>query len=204
MAKVWLFCALLFTIDFSVSAESTFAGSSVTSDSGGTRSVLVSGRNGVVQTRLGNGGSGISVGSRSGDGGAYAAAGAGPAGAYAGPAGAYAGPAGAYAGPGGAYAGAAPFGFPYWNGGGAYASTGGGYYPPPYQYDSYPYQGSYGNGGGVGVYSSSDSNGVQTRFGSVGPGGRATVVEQNGDEPPRVYTYRGSVHSSAENKDADN
>ncbi|CAL8121756.1 unnamed protein product [Orchesella dallaii] len=204
-------CVLLLGILLGVKGESTFAGSSVTSDSSGTRSVLVTGRNGaggVIQSRFGGGGSGVAVGSGSGSGGTYASTGGGPVGAFAGPAGVYAGPGGAYAGAGGAYAsaggayaGAGRFGFPYWNGGGgsyASSSAGGspGYYP--YPYDPYAYGGGYNNGGdGVGVYSSSDSNGINTRFASVGRGGQATIVEQNGDEPPRVYNYRGA------NRDAD-
>lgn len=95
--------------------------------------------------------------------------------------GTFAGPAGAYAGPGGAYAnagfGSAGWDYPYWNA----------YYP---QYDTY--SGGNGGGGSVGVYSSSDGNGIQGRFASVGPGGQATIVEQVGNEAPRVYTYRGA------------
>jgi len=203
-------CILVFGILLGANGDSTFAGSAVTSDQSGTRSVLVTGRNGaggVISSRLGGGGSGVAVGASSGSGGSFVGGGrgvgvgtyAGPGGAYAGPGGAYAGAGGAFAsaGAGGAYAGGGPFGFPYWNGGGgsyASSSAGGppGYYPYPYDpsYGSGYNNGGYGNG--IGVYSSSDSNGIQSRFGSVGPGGQATIVEQNGDEPPRVYTYRGA------------
>ncbi|ODM95989.1 hypothetical protein Ocin01_10692 [Orchesella cincta] len=188
-------CILLFGIFLGVNGESTFAGSSVTSDSSGTRSVLVTGQNGaggVISSRFGGGNSGVAVGSGSRG---------GPVGAFAGPAGAYAGAGGAFANAGGAYAGAGSFGgFPYWNGGSSGAYAGG---SPSYNYPYDPYNGygggynSGGYGNGVGVYSSSDSNGIQTRFANVGPGGRATIVEQNGDEPARVYTYRGA------NKDSD-
>lgn len=112
---------------------------------------------------------------------------------------AFAGPGGAYAGPGGAYAGPGPWGFPYWNGGGAYASANAGApgpYYPPYPYDPYGYgPPDYPNSNDYGVYSNSDQNGIQTRFANVPPGGQATIIEQNGDEAPRVYTYRGGTSS---------
>jgi len=188
--KQILACALLCGVMLNVEGGSTFAGSSVTSDSSGTRSVLISGKNGVgvIQSRTGGGASGVSAGS-----GTYAGAGSGGPISFAGPAGAYAGPGGAYASAGGA-----PWGFPYWNGAGSGAYAGSDDYP----YDSYAPRsgiGSYGGGGsGVGVYSSSDSNGIQSRFASVGPGGQATIVEQNGNEAPRVYTYRGVYSASNE------
>lgn len=112
---------------------------------------------------------------------------------------AFAGPGGAYAGPGGAYAGPGPWGFPYWNGGGAYASANAGApgpYYPPYPYDPYGYgPPDYPNSNDYSVYSNSDQNGIQTRFANVPPGGQATIIEQNGDEAPRVYTYRGGTSS---------
>lgn len=130
----------------------------MSSDSSGTRSVLVTSRNGVggtVQTRFGGGG---------------------PPG-----------------GPVGTFAYAGPWGFPYWNDNGAYASASAGSpypynYPPPYPYDPYYDNGNYGNG----VYSSNDANGIQTRFANVPANGQATIVEQTGNDAPRVYSYRAT------------